>query len=71
MSMRVRGEGHLKRTGECILVGKPGGDDVEAGGRIISKWILERYYWLVWTGFIWLRIATSGGPCEHGNECTI
>jgi hypothetical protein len=22
----------------------------------------------VWTVCIWLRIRTSGGPCEHGNE---
>jgi hypothetical protein len=23
---------------------------------------------MVWTGLIWLRIGTSGGSCEHGNE---
>jgi hypothetical protein len=23
---------------------------------------------VVWTGLIWLRIVTSGGLCEHGNE---
>jgi len=21
----------------------------------------------LWTGFIWLRIGTSGGCCEHSN----
>jgi hypothetical protein len=21
-----------------------------------------------WTGFLWLRIGTNGGSCEHGNE---
>jgi hypothetical protein len=25
------------------------------------KWILEKYYGLVWTGLIWLRIEISGG----------
>jgi hypothetical protein len=24
--------------------------------------------WDVWIELIWLRIGTSGGPCEHGNE---
>jgi hypothetical protein len=28
---------------------------------IILKCILERYDWVVWTGFIWLRIGTGGG----------
>jgi hypothetical protein len=23
---------------------------------------------MVWIGLIWLRIGTSGGYCEHGNE---
>jgi hypothetical protein len=22
----------------------------------------------MWTGFIWLRIRSSGGRCEHSNE---
>jgi hypothetical protein len=30
-------------------------------GRIILKWILQRYYSLVWTGLIWLRIEASEG----------
>jgi hypothetical protein len=25
----------------------------------------------VWTGFIWLRIGTVGGKCEHGNEPSV
>jgi hypothetical protein len=28
---------------------------------IILKWILEKKRVMVWTGFIWLRIGTSGG----------
>jgi hypothetical protein len=34
---------------------------VDVGGRIILKWILDKKDRVVWTGFIWLRIGTSGG----------
>jgi hypothetical protein len=34
----------------------------DVGGKIILKWILERWDEMVWPGFIWLRIGTSGGP---------
>jgi hypothetical protein len=30
-------------------------------GRIILKWILKNIVGNAWTGFIWLRIGTSGG----------
>jgi hypothetical protein len=26
------------------------------------------HFYKLWTGFIWLRIGTSGGCCEHGSE---
>jgi hypothetical protein len=46
-------------------VGKPDGknhwEDLDVGGRIILRWILERKDGVVWTGLIWLRIGTSGG----------
>jgi hypothetical protein len=29
---------------------------------------LEKYDWMVWPGFVWIRMGTSGGPCDHGNE---
>jgi hypothetical protein len=29
--------------------------------RIISKWILEKYDRVIWTGFMWLRIGNSDG----------
>jgi hypothetical protein len=32
------------------------------------KMDLRKIGWVVWTGFIWLRIETSGGFCEHGTE---
>jgi hypothetical protein len=31
------------------------------GGRIISYWILGNLAFVVWIGFIWLRIWSSGG----------
>jgi hypothetical protein len=60
----------LKRMGEKrnayrILVGKPEGKRPLKRPRregILLRWILERYDGVVWTGLIWLRIGTSGGP---------
>jgi len=36
-------------------------------GRIILQQRLEKQG-DVWIGYIWLRIWSSGGICEHGNE---
>jgi hypothetical protein len=37
-------------------------EDVDVDGRIILRWILEKYNGVVWTGgFICLKIGTSGG----------
>jgi hypothetical protein len=48
-----------------ISVGWPEGnrpkEDVDVGGRVILKRISERWDVVTWTGFIWLRIGTSGG----------
>jgi hypothetical protein len=35
--------------------------DIGVGGKIILKWILEKYIGVLGTGFIWLRIGTNGG----------
>jgi hypothetical protein len=32
---------------------------VDVDGRIILKWIFEKYV-MEWTGLIWFRIVTSG-----------
>jgi hypothetical protein len=29
-------------------------------GRIILQWILGKYVWRVWNGFIWLRKGAGG-----------
>jgi hypothetical protein len=28
--------------------------------KILIKWILQKYNWMAWTGFVWIRIATVG-----------
>jgi hypothetical protein len=36
-------------------------EDLGVDGRTILEWILRKQAWGVQTGFIWLRIGTSGG----------
>jgi hypothetical protein len=43
-------------------------ENLDVGGRMIRKWILEKLYVGIWSEFIWLRIETSGGLLLHGNE---
>jgi hypothetical protein len=45
-----------------LFLGNPEGKNPEEDlcWRIILKWILEKRIGM-WTGFIWLRIETSGG----------
>jgi hypothetical protein len=35
--------------------------ELDFEGKMILEWILARQSERVWTGFIWLRIGTSGG----------
>jgi hypothetical protein len=50
------------------LKGRAHSEDFGVGGEIILGRILENQGRKLWTGFIRLRIGTSGGSCEHGNE---
>jgi hypothetical protein len=43
-------------------------EDPEVDGRIILEWILEKRSVRMWTGFIWVKVATSGGLLEYSNE---
>jgi hypothetical protein len=53
------------RNAYYILVGNLMGrdhlEDLGVDGNIILQWILGKWCGRVWTGFIWLRIGTSGG----------
>jgi hypothetical protein len=44
------------------LTGRNHVEDLGVDGKIILNWILGKKPGRVWTGFIWLRIGTSGGP---------
>jgi hypothetical protein len=35
--------------------------DADVDGRIISKYIFEKWHGRTWTGLSWLRIGTGGG----------
>jgi hypothetical protein len=43
------------------MEGRDHSEDLNVGGRVILEWILEKKGAKLWTGFIWLRIRTSGG----------
>jgi hypothetical protein len=36
-------------------------EDLDVCGYKIVKWILEKEDWMLWSGFIWLRIRKIGG----------
>jgi hypothetical protein len=69
-SRRMRWEGHVARMGATknvykMLAGKP--EARKPLGRPRRRWEdnvsmdLREIGWEVWTGFMWLRIGTSGG----------
>jgi len=43
------------------MKGKDHSQDLGVDGSLILQWILGKYGGKVWTGFILLRIGTSGG----------
>jgi hypothetical protein len=59
-----------RRDDTCkqILVVKPEGK--RSLGRHRRRWEdnIKTGFRKVWTGFMWLRIGTNVGLCEHGNE---
>jgi hypothetical protein len=65
----MRWAGHVTRVAEKnayrVWVGKPEGERQlgrsNVGVRTILQRILEKWDGVVWAGFIWFRIGTSGG----------
>jgi hypothetical protein len=43
-------------------------EDVDIDGRVIFKWAPQKWIGKARTVLAWLRIGTSAGFCEHGNE---
>jgi len=43
-------------------------EDPGIDGRIILRWIINKWDVGVWTGLIWFKIGTDAGTCEYGNE---
>jgi hypothetical protein len=69
-SRRMTRARYVARMGEMrnaynILVGnmkeRDLSEDLSVDGKIILECMLEKYSGMLWTGFIWLRIGTSGG----------
>jgi len=58
--MHERREMHTK-FGQKTLKGRDNSEDIGVGRRTILEWILGKQRGKVWTGFIWLRIGSSGG----------
>jgi hypothetical protein len=56
------------------LIGKPEGKRplgrkaIGVVWGIILKTMLKKQDVKLWTGFIWLKIGSSGGSCGHSNE---
>jgi len=44
-------------------------EDRDVDGRIILRWIFNKWDVGIWTGLSWLRIGTGGGGgiCKRGN----
>jgi hypothetical protein len=66
--MRLLGQVSEMRNACNILVRRDYLKDRGVDLRIILKLILKEWGMTLWTGFFWLRIGTSDGSCEYGNE---
>jgi len=68
MISKARGTRHERNINEFWLV-KPTGlrslGQLCMNARIRQMWIFNKWDGRACTEFIWLRIGTSGGSCEH------
>jgi hypothetical protein len=76
----IRWVGHVAYMGEKLLnkcstefVGKCEErrhlEDISTDGRIILKWILNKWRIRIWTEFIWSGWKPVAGSCECAIEC--
>lgn len=42
-------------------------EDLGVGGRVISRWIIKKQNWRVWTEFIWHGVGKVANCGEEGN----
>lgn len=49
------------------LKGRDHSEDLGLNGERVLHWTLGKYLGM-WTAFVWLKICTSGDPCERGNK---
>jgi hypothetical protein len=69
-SRRMRREGHLELMGRRWTrielwwesqKKRDNQENIDVGGSILLRGILERYNGVLWAGLIWFRIGTNGG----------
>ena len=70
--------GHIACAGELrnahgVVMGKTDGRETSwmpytCDKRVILKWIVNKQDESTWDAFTWLRIGTSDGLFEHGDE---
>jgi len=42
-------------------------EDLGTDGRVLLKWIVQKWNEEAWTGLIWRKTRTGGGLCECGD----
>jgi hypothetical protein len=75
-SRRIRWTGHVAGMGKMrnanILFRKPKWKRPLGRPRHrwenILKWIFKEWDMKMWAGFIWFRVGSVAGCCEHNNE---
>jgi hypothetical protein len=60
-----------RRGASRVVVGRPNGknylEDLGIDGRVLLKWIVQKWDEEAWTGLICRKERTGGGLCECGD----